>query len=291
MKAVDTCYVFLAIFLFSTTSCEKQEDNSSAATKEAEEVTQTTATLRGIVNASGKSTTVTFEYGLNTDYGQTISADQSPVMGDTITTVSADIKELNPNTSYHYRIIAANSAGTITGDDLSFTTLAQFPWLIIRNSGYELVIRNISPDTVITTSSMTLHANYALDINEDNFTDINFVLYRSYMGGGMVWSYSSMKMEILNNEISVLTDSIYPIVLSLGDTVRIEDKWGNGNLTLAKASSTAGYPPVGNGVRFYGNWNGVENKYIGIKWNNRLGWIKTDASASYLKVYETALQK
>ena len=39
------------------------------------------ATVNGTVNANGAETTVTFEYGLDTNYGGTFEADQSPLSG------------------------------------------------------------------------------------------------------------------------------------------------------------------------------------------------------------------
>jgi len=47
--------------------------------------------LNGTVNANGDSTTVTFEYGLTTSYGNTVTAAQSPVTGATPTAVSKAI--------------------------------------------------------------------------------------------------------------------------------------------------------------------------------------------------------
>jgi uncharacterized protein (TIGR02145 family) len=69
----------------------------------------TTATLNGTVNCSGLSTTVTFEYGTTTSYDSTVTASQSPVTGDGIRNVSADISNLTPFTTYHFRVKAENS--------------------------------------------------------------------------------------------------------------------------------------------------------------------------------------
>ena len=66
------------------------------------------ATVNGTVNANGSSTTVIFEYGLDTGYGSTWTADQSPVTGSTNTAVSATLGELLPLTTYHYRVVATN---------------------------------------------------------------------------------------------------------------------------------------------------------------------------------------
>jgi uncharacterized protein (TIGR02145 family) len=94
------------------------------------DVTTTTATLIGSVNGNYLSTVVTFEYGTTTIYGSTVSATQSPVTGNTLTNVGADISALTPGTIYHFRIKAVNSLGTTYSDDNTFTTLGQVPSVI-----------------------------------------------------------------------------------------------------------------------------------------------------------------
>jgi len=93
-----------------------------ATTEIATNIADNSATLNGMVNALCDATTVTFEYGLTTSYGTTVSADQSPVSGGSNTAVSADIAGLTLNTMYHFRVVAVNSAGTTYGADMNFTT-------------------------------------------------------------------------------------------------------------------------------------------------------------------------
>lgn len=94
----------------------------SATTGNAANVGETTATLNGTVNASSFSASVTFEYGLTTDYGSLSSAEQSPVNGNINISVNAVVTDLSPNTFYHYRVKAENCGGVIYGDDNTFTT-------------------------------------------------------------------------------------------------------------------------------------------------------------------------
>lgn len=96
---------------------------NSAATN----ITTNSATINGSVNPNYLSTIVTFEYGTSTSYGNIIAAGQSPVTGSTLTNVSAGITNLNPGTTYHYRIKASNSLGTNYSDDIVFSTLGQAP--------------------------------------------------------------------------------------------------------------------------------------------------------------------
>jgi uncharacterized protein (TIGR02145 family) len=91
-----------------------------ATTQPATNVTATTATLNGIVDPNGSSTTVTFEYGTTTAYGSTATATQSPLSGSGNINVSADITGLSANSTMHFRVKAENTNGTAMGSDLNF---------------------------------------------------------------------------------------------------------------------------------------------------------------------------
>jgi len=93
-------------------------------------VTGTGATLNGTVNANNSSTTVTFEYGTTIAYGTTVTAIPSPVAGTTGTAVSYVLPGLTPNTTYHFRAVGVNVAGTANGGDLTFTTSAVLPSVV-----------------------------------------------------------------------------------------------------------------------------------------------------------------
>jgi phosphodiesterase/alkaline phosphatase D-like protein len=90
------------------------------------DVTKTGATLLGTVNPFGIAATAHFEYGLTTGYGQGTS-DQPVGSGDTATVLQTAISGLEPNKTYHYRLVGTNAAGTTNGADMSFSTAADPP--------------------------------------------------------------------------------------------------------------------------------------------------------------------
>jgi hypothetical protein len=96
-----------------------------ARTKAATNVLSASATINGTVNANNLSTIVTFEYGLTTGYGTTITALQSPVSGGINSNVSADISGLLPSTTYNFRVIGENALGLSIGSNIAFTTAAK----------------------------------------------------------------------------------------------------------------------------------------------------------------------
>ena len=99
----------------------------SATIGNASSMTTTSATLNGSVNANGCSAVVTFEYGLTTSYGTSVTAAQSPVTGSSLKSVSASITGLSPATTYYFRIKAVNSAGTVYSAGQSFNTHCPVP--------------------------------------------------------------------------------------------------------------------------------------------------------------------
>ena len=81
------------------------------------------ATLNGTVGPSGASTIYSFEYGTTTSYGLQTGT-HGAGSGMSARPVSAHISGLVAGTSYHFRLVADNSAGTTDGLDQTFTTSA-----------------------------------------------------------------------------------------------------------------------------------------------------------------------
>ena len=88
----------------------------------ASHITQTSARLGAQVNPADLATNVYFEWGLSDSYGQQTGA-QNIGGGSLALAVSADIGGLTPDTLYHFRVVASNTQGTSTGEDLTFRTL------------------------------------------------------------------------------------------------------------------------------------------------------------------------
>lgn len=87
-----------------------------------------TAGLNGTANPSAAATTAWFDYGTNMSYGSV-----TPLVnvgnGGVPVSVSSGIVGLLPRTTYHYRIVASNSFGQVTGADANFST----PEFVVAN--------------------------------------------------------------------------------------------------------------------------------------------------------------
>ena len=94
----------------------------TATTGPATAIGATTATVTGTVVPGGQATSWYVEYGTSTTYGsQTAKANAGS--GSTAVNVTSNLASLKPGSTYHYRVVATNSAGTVHGSDAVFTTL------------------------------------------------------------------------------------------------------------------------------------------------------------------------
>jgi phosphodiesterase/alkaline phosphatase D-like protein len=84
-------------------------------------VGNTTATLAGQVNPEGQATAFTFEYGTTTSFGNISTLDETDAAG-TLEPVVVPLSGLAADTTYFYRLVATNGAGTAFGSVSSFTT-------------------------------------------------------------------------------------------------------------------------------------------------------------------------
>jgi cyclophilin family peptidyl-prolyl cis-trans isomerase len=125
MKPLVSSLLFLSVLLISV-QCKDDSNTSNnftAQTMSADSVSSNSAYLTGEVNPDNLTTTVTFEWGETSTYGNTATALQSPITAGSTTKVYCKLDSLLPNTTYHFRVSASNSSGTIYGTDMSFTTL------------------------------------------------------------------------------------------------------------------------------------------------------------------------
>lgn len=84
-------------------------------------VSRTTANLNGEVTPNKANTTYWFEYGSTPDLGN-ITAFVSAGDGSSKSVVSASLSDLNPLTTYYFRLNAQNQFGTVNGSILNFKT-------------------------------------------------------------------------------------------------------------------------------------------------------------------------
>jgi len=162
------------------------------STNPATNVSNFLATLNGTVNPNGLSTAVYFQYGTTTSYGSSTATQN--YSGNTVQNVAATLSNLRAGATYHFRIVASNTAGTVFGADLTFTTptaravVADFngdstPDLVIQKaSTHQTAVVYLNNNAVIGAAvAPTLPAGWSLaaaaDFNGDGHTD--YALFNS----------------------------------------------------------------------------------------------------------------
>jgi sugar lactone lactonase YvrE len=95
-------------------------------TGSANHIAATQVTLNGKINPFGLQTTYGFEYGETAAYGNTVplAADGIAGNGRVLRSFSRVASGLSPGTTYHFRLVAKNAAGTTAGEDQVFTPTA-----------------------------------------------------------------------------------------------------------------------------------------------------------------------
>jgi hypothetical protein len=91
------------------------------ATGPATSVTASTARVNAAINPEGLATTYYFQYGTSVSYANK-TATANLAAGSTGVLVSALLSNLRTNTTYHFRIVAANANGTSRGTDATLKT-------------------------------------------------------------------------------------------------------------------------------------------------------------------------
>jgi len=192
-------------------------------------ITGFTATLNGTVNANNSTSAVSFEYGTDLLYGRTATGYPPSVSSNSPEPIIADISGLDLNTTYHYRIVATNAAGTSYGSDMTFTTLphqyctptytsgCNAPWYMgLTYVGFNTIEQTItctgtpsyyhdytstSVDlaqgvsyavTVTNVSGYTMYIKVWIDYNHDNVFDVA----TETAGSGYCYAASTTPIQI-----------------------------------------------------------------------------------------------
>jgi hypothetical protein len=114
-------------------------------------------TLYSTVNANNFSSVVSFEYGTTISYGQEVTSEQNPVIGNTNTDVFVTLTGLTCGTTYHFRVKAENSYGTVYSYDKTFN-YEQIPALITDSASGITDTTAISGGNIINDGCATITA-------------------------------------------------------------------------------------------------------------------------------------
>jgi hypothetical protein len=120
------------------------------------------AALEGTINPEGVASSYRFEYGTDVTYGQ-----RSPVVdagsGSVAVPAAATVGGLQPNKTYHYRLVGSNGSGSIAGADRTFTT-APGPGDVGSSAfASEITPRSVRLHGTVNPNNSAFSTNYSIE--------------------------------------------------------------------------------------------------------------------------------
>ena len=140
-------------------------------TLDASNLTTTGAVVKVLFNAGYLPTETSFEYGITEKYGQSTKVSKPTFKGKADTIIMAQLTDLKPGTTYHFRANALNVLGTTYGEDMTFINL-----MTPNITGFSPVTRNyrdsvffITPPTSNSPGAFTYtSSNPKVTVIKDN---------------------------------------------------------------------------------------------------------------------------
>jgi hypothetical protein len=225
---------------FTTLAPARPTAVSAAATG----ISASGARLNGEVSSNGAATTVTFDYGLTTAYGNSVTALESPLtLGASAEQVNAVIAGLAPSTLYNFRVKAVNSLGTSNGANLTLMTLPPPPTVVsINRASFDPTAAGKSVAWTVTFSDSVTGVD-AGDFVLTQVSGVSNASISSVTGSGTTWAVTANTGSGVAGSLGlnlIDDDSIVSAGGALGETGA-----GNGNFigqtyTLLPATCNAG---------------------------------------------------
>ena len=167
----------------------------SSVTLSASDISRTTANLNGEVTSNKVSTVYWFEYGNTANLGNT-TAFVLAGNGSVKTPTSASVSNLDPGTTYYFRMNAQNQFGTVNGSILNFKTVGP-----LSATAPSVITRNASD---IKSSTATLHGS----VNPNVADTAYWFEYSSdsLLGSVLIRTTPRKSLNAGSNQVSVAVD-------------------------------------------------------------------------------------
>ena len=148
-------------------------------TEAADNLAESSATLHASFVGNGEGTHYHFEWGVTEAYGdETAEGCSSPPVPAVREPLSAELTDLVPYTTYHYRVVATNGAGTSYGVDRTVTSTPGVP------SVKGEAVSQVHSDRAVLTSTVNPNgADTAYHFEYVTRTDVRSKWLRKCLGG------------------------------------------------------------------------------------------------------------
>jgi hypothetical protein len=160
------------------------------------------AVMEGTINPEGVASSYHFEYGLDQTYGERSSVvDTDAGSGSVAVAAAASVDGLQPNMTYHYRLVGTNATGSIAGDDATFTTLPAAVDIDSPTFASAIAPRSarlhatVNPNNTPSFTGTVFHFEYGTTVAYGSSTDSVFLcgpLFGAPCGGSYQAAISSL---------------------------------------------------------------------------------------------------
>jgi hypothetical protein len=129
-------------------------------------VGQSTVILDAVIDPGETATVYHFEYGASASYGTSVPVPAGEVGGGSEpVSVGQQLTGLEPGTTYHYRVVAGNTHGTVRSVDETFTTLPPLPPIVSTGQAVEVAQESATLSGTIDTQGY--ETVYEFDVGAD----------------------------------------------------------------------------------------------------------------------------
>jgi len=119
------------------------------------------------------STTVWFEWGTDTNYGNVTPP--TKVQGPVTATISNLVLQLEPYTTYHYQAVASNIFGIVYGGDTAFTTVPKFVQVGTNSNWSAMALSGDGRELAATSNGVVcVSTNFGLTFSPTEGTGLVF---------------------------------------------------------------------------------------------------------------------
>jgi RHS repeat-associated protein len=180
----------------------------AVGTDAASNLTATSATLNGNLTSLGSASSVqvSFQWGMDTNYGNTTTPQAKTSTG----TFNASLTGLNPNTTYHVRSQAVGTTTTY-GSDMLFTTSQSAAAAVITSYAYD-VLGNLTQVTDSNSNNTYMYYDWLSRKTSMNDPDMGTWSY-IYDNNGNLTSQTDAKNQTISmvyDAMNRLTNKNYP---------------------------------------------------------------------------------
>lgn len=127
---------------------------------------RTSVKLSGVVNPEQVDASYRFEYGTTESYGLTTPVGRVDASNADVP-VEMQLGELLPNATYHYRLVATNSAGESIGADHTFTTGAATPPVVVTGGALGITQNSATIAGEVNTSGLPTMYGFEIGTSTD----------------------------------------------------------------------------------------------------------------------------